>query len=84
MTFKNKILTTYLGTLALARLAVSFATSFLKPPTIVGLPPLPVDAFDLCGIVVHLQFKMVPNSIGAAFGLCSSQSLPSIVDNGKH
>jgi len=75
MTFKNKILVAYLGTLALARLAVSLVTAFIKPPTIVDLPPLPVDAFDLCGIVVHLRFKMVPNSIGTAFGLCSSQSL---------
>lgn len=72
MTFKNKILTAYLVTLALARLAVSLATSFVKPAMIVDLPPLPVDAFDLCGVVIHLQFKMVPNSIGTAFGLCLS------------
>ena len=77
MTFKNKILAAYLGSLALARLAVSLATSFVKPPTIVSLPPLPVDAFNLCGIVVHLQFKMVPNSIDERAGRCGNLSRSS-------
>ena len=77
MTFKNKILAAYLGTLAFARLVVSLATSFTKPPTIVNLPPLPVDAFNLCGIVTHLQFKIVPNAMATAFGkyLCSFRLL---------
>ena len=83
------MLAAYFGALALARVAVSLATSFIKPPTIVDLPPFPVDAFDLCGIVVHLQFKMVPNSIGSAFGkhlfsLDCWVKTPRIVDNGEH
>ena len=58
----------YFGALALARLTVALAASFIKPPTIVDLPSLPVDSFNLCGIIVHLQFKVAPNSIATVFG----------------
>ncbi|KAF9646546.1 hypothetical protein BDM02DRAFT_3188752 [Thelephora ganbajun] len=68
ITFKNKMLVVYFGTLALARLAMSLASAFTKPPAIIDLPRIPVDAFNLCGIMVTLQFKLVPNAIGTAFG----------------
>jgi hypothetical protein len=58
ITLGNKILMVYFGTLALARLAVSLASSFVKPPVIATLPHIPVDAFNL----------LAPNSIGTAFG----------------
>ena len=68
ITFGNNILAVYFGTLALARLAMSLATSFIKTPAVVALPPVPLDVFDLCGVVAHLRFKLVPNSLATAFG----------------
>jgi len=68
ITFKNKILAVYFGTLALARLAVSLASAFARPVAFVDLPPIPIDAFNFCPVVPNLQFKLVPNAIGTAFG----------------
>ena len=68
ITFKNKILAAYFGALAVTRLTVTLVASFVQPPTVVDLPPLPIDAFNLCGIVANLQFRMVPASIATAFG----------------
>jgi len=47
---------------------VTLVASFVKPPTVVDLPSLPIDAFNLCGIVANLQFRMVPISIATVFG----------------
>jgi len=69
ITFRNKAFVVYFGTLALTRFVVSLAASFLKPPTIVSLPPVPVDAFNLCATVADIQFGSAPNSIGTAFEL---------------
>ena len=68
ITFGNKILAVYFGTLALARLAVSLASSFVRPVAFVDLPPIPIDAFNFCAVVPQLQFRFVPNAVGTAFG----------------
>jgi len=73
MTLGNKLVAVYFGALALARLAVTLASLFLRPVTLMDLPPIPVDAFNLCPVVVDLQFKVVPNSLATTFGalVCS-------------
>ena len=43
--------------------------SFVKSPAAVDLPMVPIDAFDLCTHAVNLRFMLVPNSVGAAFGM---------------
>ena len=68
ITFKNKIIGVYFGTLTLARLATSLASTFIGPPTFVDLSQLPIGTFGMCGIIVDLQFMIVPSSIGTAFG----------------
>ena len=68
ITFRNKIVAVYFGTLAFARLAVTLASAFLQPVTFIELPPVPVDAFNLCPVVVHLRFKLAPNSLSTTFG----------------
>jgi len=65
---KNKILLAYLGALVLARTAMALASPFVDPPAVVSLPQVPVDAFNLCGVVTDLRFLLVPNSIGTVFG----------------
>lgn len=66
----NKILVAYFGTMALARLSLSLASSFAKPVAVMALPRIPeIDAFNLCGLIITLQFKSVPNAIGTAFEL---------------
>jgi len=67
ITSGKKIFAIYFGTLALTRLTVALATSFLKSPVIANFPPLPIDATHLCVVVIDLQFKLVPNSIATAF-----------------
>ena len=68
ISFKNRILVVYFGTLALARLAATFAANFAKPPVYAPLPALPIDAFGLCGVHVDLSLTFIPYSIGTAFG----------------
>ena len=68
ITFKNKVIGIYLGALALARLATSLASPFVGPPKFVDLSQLPIGNFSMCGIIVDLQFMIVPSSIGTAFG----------------
>ena len=67
ITFKNKILIVYFGILAVARFAVGLA-SFLQPATFLDLPPIPIEAFNLCPTVAHPRFKLVPVSIATVFG----------------
>lgn len=81
ITSKNKILAAYFGTLALARLAMTLASTFSVSPTIINLPQVPIDAFDLCAVVVEFKFKLVPNSIGCAFGALVVALVP--VDRAK-
>ena len=47
---------------------MALTTAFLKPPMFVEFPAVPVDAFNMCGIAVDLQFMSVPSSLGTAFG----------------
>ena len=59
----------YFGTLVLTRFTVPLVVSFVKSPAAVDLPMVPIDAFDLCTHAVNLRFMLVPNSVGAAFGM---------------
>jgi hypothetical protein len=69
----------YFGILALARFSLSLAASFSKPPVVVSLPRnLEIDAFSMCAIVIDLRFKLVPNSVGTAFGT----QLPFLLSSG--
>ena len=67
ITSKNKILAVYFGTLVLARLIISLVTSLVKHPTAI-MYGIPVDAFNLCEIIINLQFMSIPSIIGTAFG----------------
>ena len=69
LTFRNKILVVYFGTLAVARLVAAFTASVVRPFTFVDLSQIPADAFNLCGIVVEFPFMIIPSSIGTAFGM---------------
>ena len=54
----------------MARVVMSIVKAFAKPPTFVELPPVPIDAFNVCGPVVDdLRFMLVPSSLGTAFGV---------------
>jgi hypothetical protein len=78
ISFRSKILLVYFGILALARFSLSLAASFSKPPVAISLPRIPeIDAFNMCAIVVDLSFKLVPNSVGTAFGTQRSFLLSS-------
>ena len=68
ITFRNKILGAYFGTLALARLVTTIVSAFLEPPTFVELLPVPIDAFNMCATAVDLRLMLVPRSLGTAFG----------------
>ena len=68
ITSKSKIITAYFGTLVLARLIISLASSFSRLPTAIDLYSFPVDAFNLCVIVVSLRFMSIPNTVGVVFG----------------
>jgi len=81
ITFRNKILAVYFGTLALARLAVSLASSFARPVAFVDLPPIPIDAFNFCPVLPNLQFRLVPNALGTVFGKWVAQ-LAEIAERG--
>lgn len=70
ITFRNKILAAYFGTLVLARLTVSLASSFVQPVIFTDLPPIPINTFGFCPIVAHLRFRLIPSAIGTAFGEC--------------
>ena len=77
VTRKNKMLAVYLGTLVLARLIISLASTFIKHPKVIGIYPFLIDAFNLCVIVTNFRFMSTQNPIGAAFGMepCPSQLL---------
>ena len=68
ITSQNKILAVYFGTLVLTRLTVPLASSFAKSPVFVDLPPVPLDAFNICAVTVDLKLMLIPSSVGAAFG----------------
>ena len=68
MTLRNKFIGLYFGTLAAVRFAVALASPFVKPATLLDLPPVPIDAFNLCPIVAQFEFKYLPNAIGTVFG----------------
>ena len=68
ITSKNKILAVYFGTLVLARLIVSVVISIHGHPTAVIFYEASVDAFDICEIVIDLEFMSIPSVIGTAFG----------------
>jgi len=58
----------YFGTMALARLALSLAACFLRPVEFTDLPPIPIDAFNLCPIVARYELRYATGAIGTAFG----------------
>lgn len=68
ITFRNRPLAVYFGTLVLSKIALGLTSSFRKPPTIIALPPIPIDAFNLCAITVDLHLILFHNSIGTVFG----------------
>ena len=73
----------------LARVVMSIVKAFAKPPTFVELPPVPIDAFNVCGPVVDdLRFMLVPSSLGTVFGtsrrLFGLSAQSSIADHGVH
>lgn len=68
ITSKNRIIAVYLGTLVLAKLITNFITGFLKPPSVVPIPPIPLDFFNMCTMNVDLHLMVIPNSIGTVFG----------------
>ena len=73
ITRKNRILVVYLGTLVLARLIISLASTFIKHPKTIDIYPYPIDVSNLCVIVTSRRFRSIQNSIGAAF---STESRP--------
>ena len=68
VTRKNKILAVYLGTLVLARLIISLASTFIKHPKTIDIYAYPIDAFNMCVIITDLRPMSFPNSIGTVFG----------------
>ena len=58
----------YFGTVALARLVTSLVGSLLEPPVYIDFPRIPIDAFNLCGVIADFHIKLIPNSIGTAYG----------------
>ena len=50
------------------RLVVSLAPTLVKHPVVLDLHSIPIDAFNLCGVVTDLKSMVVPNSIGTVFG----------------
>ena len=47
---------------------MTLVASFEKPPMVMDLPSIPIEAFYACGIVPDLHLMMVPSSIGTVFG----------------
>jgi len=68
ITFNNKVLAAYFGTLTLARLTTTLVTAFLKTPTFIELLPVPIDAFNMCATNVDIRLMLIPSSLGTAFG----------------
>jgi len=69
VTFRNKVLVVYFGTLALARFMIALIVVLIKHPTIVGSLPVPIDAFNQCATVMDLRLMLIPSSLGTAFEL---------------
>jgi len=69
ITFRNKRLAVYFGTLILARFTIGLVAAFIKPPTILEFPLVPVDAFNQCATIVNLHLMLIPSSLGTAFEL---------------
>jgi len=68
ITPKNKTTLAYFGSMVLARFGVWLASTFSTPPVIVNYAPSPVDALNQCAILSQPKHRLVPNSIGTAFG----------------
>jgi len=68
MTFRNKFIAAYFGTLALLRLILALTSAFLRPMTLLDVPPLPIDTSNLCPLNLHLQFGLAPHAIVTMFG----------------
>ena len=58
----------YFGILVLARVVISLALTLINKPIILDLPPIPIDAFNLCGVIMDLKLMVIPNSIGTLTG----------------
>ena len=64
----NRVLVIYFVTLLLARMAISLVLAFAVPPGFRDLQSIPIDAFNLCGIIRDLKCMAVPYLIGTVFG----------------
>ena len=75
ITFRNNKLVVYFGILAFARFTMFIVSFFVEPTFVVGLPVVPVDAFNMCAINMNPKIMLAPISIGTTFGtwLCSFQ-----------
>lgn len=69
LTFKNKLLMVYFGSMALTGFIVSVIGFSSRPPEIVTLPWLPTDSASLCTLIAIFKFKLVPLSILTTFGM---------------
>ena len=71
---KNKILTTYIATLALVRLAALFMWVdsslgfFTKIEVLNGLPLIPINTSKLCFSKLNLRYKYATTLVGTALG----------------
>lgn len=55
----------------LAKVLATVASTIIHPPTVIVLPPIPLDAFNVCAVAVDLRPMLIPCSIGTAFGTWS-------------
>jgi len=54
--------------MALARLVLSLAACFLRPVEFLDLPPIPIDAFNMCPIVPRYELRYATGAVGTVFG----------------
>ena len=48
---------------------MSLVMAFIKLPVVMNFPPIPIDAFKLCGYVMDFRFKLIPGYLGTASGM---------------
>ena len=68
ITIGSKVAAVYFGSLALARPVLALTSAIARPVTFVDLPPIPVDAFNMCPVQIHPIFRIVPFALPTLFG----------------
>ena len=70
LTFRNKFVALYFGSLAATKFATFFISSLSNPVGLFDLPkiPIPLDTFNACLVIPKFRIKLVPNSLATAFG----------------